>query len=336
VEGVVSLARRKSGIFISYRRDQAANAGRLYDHLSKRFGEDRVFYDVDSIVAGDDFSKEIISKVSQCGVMLVLIGPDWLGTAAVTRRRRIDKPNDWVRLEIETALRQGIWVVPVLVDGVKMPKASDLPRSLRPFARRHAFELSNIGFPREAGLLIQAVEQGYKVPQEEWRLNLQSNDGSKSTFRLSSDNREHLITISLTNRGKSVINVDGQVVATGLTSAGVTGQEIRLEALSRVFGPVATIKVDILNPATSYLENTVTCYRIVLEIDDQVLEYETQEYDRARERRLQNQLRRKRASDAVWNVLESDAFKGFLRDFNDLLREINDLLKSRHSERHHS
>jgi hypothetical protein len=331
---MVSVVRRKSDIFISYRRGEAAGiAGRLSDRLSERFGEDHVFMDIASIVPGADFSEKIISKVSKCGVMLVLIGPQWVGTALISRRRRIDKPDDWVRVEIETALQQGIWIIPVLVDGAEMPKTGDLPQSLRPLTRRHAFKLSNEGFRSEVGHLIEAIEEGYRVPQEEWRLSLQSRRGSTSAFRLSSGSREHLIAISLTNRGMSAIDIDGESVETGFTSAGITGREIPVAALSRQFGPVATIRVDILNPATTYVKNTPACFRVTLLIDDQLLEYETEEYDRSVERRSRNQLRRQRASDsvgrasgAVADYLNSDDFKHAFS--NAVVNSYRDLSKN--------
>jgi hypothetical protein len=329
VEGVVSVVQRKGGIFIGYRRDQMATARRLYDQLSKHFGEDRVFWDVATIPAGDDWAKRIVFEVSKCGVMLVLIGPDWLGTARITRRKRIGQPDDWVRVEIETALRQGIWIIPVLVDGAEVPKPGTLPESLRPLTRRHALELSHISFQDQVGLLIQAVERGYDFPQEEWQLDLQSNEKSSYAFLLSSGSTEHLIVINFTNLGKSFIYVDGQEVATGITSAGITGQEIVLESLSREFGAVATIRVETLNPATSYLDNRLTCFRIIVEIDDQVLEYETEEYDRALERQQRNQQRIGRASAAVKNFFNDQAVvDGIMSGISSALK---DALKGRRS-----
>jgi TIR domain-containing protein len=326
---VVSLVQRKGGIFIGYRRDQVATAGRLSDQLSKHFGEDRVFWDVATITSGDDWAKRIISEVSKCGVMLVLIGPDWLGSTRITRRKRIGQPDDWVRVEIETALRQGIWMIPVLLDGVEMPKAGTLPQSLRPLTRRQAFALSHISFRHQVGLLIQAVERGYEVPQEEWRLDLQSHEGSSHTFLLSSGSTEHLIVINFTNWGKSFIYVDGQEVATGITSAGIAGQEITLESLSREFGPVATIKLETLNPATSYLDNRLTCFRIILEMDDQVLEYKTEEYDRALERRQRNEQLIGQASAAVKNFFNNQAVvDGIMSGISNALK---DALKGRRS-----
>ena len=307
---------RKSGIFISYRRSQEDNARRLHALLSTRFGEDRVFRDYASITPGEDYHNRIMNEVSKCGVMLALIGPEWLGATGIPRRRQINKPGDWVRREIEKALETMTWIIPVLVDEAKMPREDDLPQSIRYLASRQGYVLSPDGFDREVGRLIHAIEKGYEVPQEEWRLDLQSSEGSSSTFRLWSDNREHLITISFTKLRKSAIYVDGQEAATEFT-AGITSNKIPLAALGSVFGSAATIMVETLNWATVVLESTIARYRIILEIDDQILKYESEEYSRAREKRNRNQLRReqvmKQASDSVKDFLESDSFKEALR-----------------------
>ena len=156
----MSSPRGHGGIFISYRREEtAANAGRLYDRLSDRFGEDRVFMDVDSVAYGVDFTRAVIDAVSGCDVLLALIGRDWLAITDEKGRRRLDNPDDWVRVEIETALQRDIRVVPVLVDGAVLPQVSDLPPSLRPLTRRQALELSHTGFRSEVTRLIAAVDQ---------------------------------------------------------------------------------------------------------------------------------------------------------------------------------
>jgi uncharacterized protein with WD repeat len=151
--------RGHDGIFVSYRReDTAGQAGRLYDRLGDHFGEDRVFMDVDSIGIGADFTRAIRDAVSGCSVLIVLIGQDWLTFTDGKRKRRLDNPDDWVRVEIETALQRDIRVVPVLVDGAALPQASDLPLSLRPLVERQALVLSHIGFRSEVSHLIAAIE----------------------------------------------------------------------------------------------------------------------------------------------------------------------------------
>jgi hypothetical protein len=148
------------GIFINYRReDTGASAGLLYDRLSNRFGETRVFMDINSIGLGADFASAVKEAVSSCDVLLVLIGPAWFTGTGRTGKRRIDDPDDWVRIEIETALERDIRVIPVLVDDAMLPSVSDLPPSLRPLVRRQAFQLSRDDFRPDISRLAEALEK---------------------------------------------------------------------------------------------------------------------------------------------------------------------------------
>lgn len=146
-----------AGVFVSYRRaDAAYAAGWLADRLAQRFGEGRVFKDVTSIGPGDDWAAEIMAAVGSCTVLLAVIGPGWFA-AAGTARRRLDDPADLVRLEIGTALARGVRVIPVLVDGARMPSAADLPADLARLAARQAVELRPDRFAADAGDLIEAL-----------------------------------------------------------------------------------------------------------------------------------------------------------------------------------
>ena len=96
-------------IFISYRREDSEDAaGRLKEKLSDHFGADRVFFDVDSIPVGVDFRRYIHDAVSQCNVLLAVIGRDWLGTDNAEGQRRLDDPTDFVRIEVESAFEQAV------------------------------------------------------------------------------------------------------------------------------------------------------------------------------------------------------------------------------------
>src|SRR6266508_306274 len=107
-------------IFISYRREETAYpAGWLYDRLADRFGGGQAFKDVDSIQLGDDFVEVITSAVGSCDVLLALIGDEWLTITDEDGQRRLDDPNDFVRLEIEAALTRNVRVIPILVDGAR-------------------------------------------------------------------------------------------------------------------------------------------------------------------------------------------------------------------------
>jgi hypothetical protein len=148
------------GVFISYRRQDAPDlAGRLYDRLEERFGADRVFMDVDSIEPGLDFRAVISRGVSSCAVLLAVIGDKWLTVTDARGRRRLDDPDDYVRLELEAGLTRDVRVIPVLVEGVAMPDSRELPDALSQLAGRNALEISHARFRRDAESLIAVVER---------------------------------------------------------------------------------------------------------------------------------------------------------------------------------
>jgi hypothetical protein len=145
-------------IFLSYRRsDSAGESGRLSDDLVARFGEQRVFMDVDAIQPGRDFRKAIHENVDACTVLLAMIGPTWLETQGTGGGRRLDSENDYVRLEIATALRRDIAVVPVLIRGARMPKADQLPEDLRELAYRNSVELTHARWKSDVQVLAAAL-----------------------------------------------------------------------------------------------------------------------------------------------------------------------------------
>ena len=146
-----------SGIFISYRRDdQAGFAGRLADALEARFGADNVFRDIEDIHPGDDFVVAIDQHLASVDVMLVLIGPAWL-TLSRNGVRRLDEPDDFVRMEIAAGLKSGKTVLPVLLDGATMPAEKDLPPSISALARRQAMRLTDAGWASDVARLVAAL-----------------------------------------------------------------------------------------------------------------------------------------------------------------------------------
>lgn len=121
-------------IIVSYRRsDSSATAGRIYDRLLTYFGEGSVFMDIDAIPFGTDFRTHIRSELLLSDILLAVIGPHWLGQGT-DGTNRIDDEADPVRVEVETALRHGITIVPVLIDGTTMPAAGQLPEPLKDLA----------------------------------------------------------------------------------------------------------------------------------------------------------------------------------------------------------
>ncbi len=158
-----------SGIFISYRRDDSSgDAGRLYDHLIAHFGKQMVFRDIDTIAPGSDFVRRIEDAVGACQVFLVLIGRSWLTTTGPDGRRRLENPADFVRLELTAALRQGIRMIPLLVQDAQMPRPQELPEPLQELARRNAIKLSDDRWGYDVSRLVAAIEQSVK-PQPSGR-----------------------------------------------------------------------------------------------------------------------------------------------------------------------
>jgi len=156
-----------SKIYLSYRRmDAVAYAGRLFDHLSRHFGPDSVFMDIGSIASGQDFAQVIESALNACNVVLVLIGSTWATSTGQDGRRRLDDPKDWVRLEVAAALRRNVLVVPVLIEGARLPDPTCLPEELRPLCQRHACELSDLRWAFDVGELVKDLEKvvRFKIP----------------------------------------------------------------------------------------------------------------------------------------------------------------------------
>jgi hypothetical protein len=151
-------------IFLSYRRQDSASAtGRLADRLEEHFGPARVFRDHDSIVVGDDFAAAIRRAIEASTVVLVIIGPDWLRATLPDGRRRLDDPDDWVRLEVEAAFDANLAVVPVLVEGARMPLEAELPATLGALARCQALELSDTRWRYDSDRLIRSLQTRFAI-----------------------------------------------------------------------------------------------------------------------------------------------------------------------------
>jgi hypothetical protein len=147
-------------IFISYRREETAYAaGWLFNRLADEFGRGQVFKDVDSIELGDDFVEVITNAVGSTDVLLALIGDEWLTMTDEHGKRRLDDPDDFVRLEIEAALARKVRLIPILVDGARMPGGDELPPSLAPLARRQALELSPSRFDFDTSRLLEVLDK---------------------------------------------------------------------------------------------------------------------------------------------------------------------------------
>jgi hypothetical protein len=169
------LAVPQAKIFLSYRReDSSGQAGRLNDRLALEFGRDSIFMDVDGIPLGTDFVRRLTAEVASCDVLLAVIGPKWIDIRDEYENRRIDDPNDFVRVEIGAALNRDIPVIPILLDGTKMPRVQQLPSDLHALAVRNALDLRHASFHSDLDRLIRELrlqtdkrEQSPEVHQEQ-------------------------------------------------------------------------------------------------------------------------------------------------------------------------
>lgn len=147
-------------IFINYRRqDSEGYVGRLFDHLLQHFDREEIFMDVDSIAPGKDFVAELENAVKACDVLISIIGPTWSRMTDENGERRLDQWNDFVRIEVATALKENKIVIPVLVGQAKMPAPNELPDDLAPLARRNAFVLSHLHFRDDVERLAKVIQE---------------------------------------------------------------------------------------------------------------------------------------------------------------------------------
>jgi N-acetylneuraminic acid mutarotase len=154
------MSRSAPKLFIGYRREETASyAGRLYDAMATRFGASNVFMDIE-LEPGLDFVEHIVKVVSACHAFLVIIGPTWATIPDSHGRPRIAGKEDYVRLEVETALRRtDVRVIPLLVAGARMPHSEELPEELRALTRRNAHELSDLRWHYDVQLLADTLKE---------------------------------------------------------------------------------------------------------------------------------------------------------------------------------
>jgi hypothetical protein len=145
-------------LFISYRRDDSAgHAGRLRDRLEREFGRDLLFMDVDAIPLGLNFIKVLRDEVAKCDVLLAVIGPNWATILDKNGKRRLDDKNDFVRIEIATALTRDIPVIPVLLDNAELPKPEQLPPDLEELSVRNGIYVRHASFHGDMDRLIAGL-----------------------------------------------------------------------------------------------------------------------------------------------------------------------------------
>jgi hypothetical protein len=154
-------------IFISYRRsDSGPYAGRIYDRLASHFDSANIFMDSANLKPGDNFLEVLEKSVSCCDVLLAIIGREWLSAKDDEGRVRLGRQSDPLTLEVSLALeRPETLVIPVLVEGARMPKVYELPMPVKNLAHRQAMEIDNQGFHQSIQSLIQTIEQHAQNPE---------------------------------------------------------------------------------------------------------------------------------------------------------------------------
>lgn len=189
---MVNAGNPPNRIFICYRREDSAGvAGRIYDRLAQTFGRNAVFKDVDSIPLGINFRDYIDSAVNRCDLVLVVIGKRWVEATDKDGSRRLDDAEDSVRVEIETALRRNIPIIPLLVQNASMPPRASLPPSLKELTYRNGMSVSDDPhFHADMNRLINYLESfpvgGVARPGSLTRSSLSSPEAQASSGHLES------------------------------------------------------------------------------------------------------------------------------------------------------
>jgi len=152
----------------------------LADRLALELGKDSIFIDVDNIPLGSDFVKRLTNEVQSCDVLLAVIGPKWLDIRDNENAPRLDDPTDFVRVEITAALQRDIPVIPILLNGAKIPRADRLPSALRDLAVRNALDVRHASFHDDVGRLIRSLKQ---IPSQRGGNEINSKLEEKSAAR---------------------------------------------------------------------------------------------------------------------------------------------------------
>jgi TIR domain len=149
-----------AGVFLSYRRNDAGGwAGRLRDHLALRYGEDRVWQDVDDLTVGSDYLPQILKNIAAADAVLIVIGPHWLNERTQDGKTRLANPKDVLRTEVVHALKRKTGVIPTLVGGATMPDPRDLPRSVAPLVKRNGIAIIDADWARSMQLLFERLQE---------------------------------------------------------------------------------------------------------------------------------------------------------------------------------
>lgn len=176
----LAMFRPRRKLFLSYRRgDSAYITGRLNDALVSRYGKNQVFMDVKSLMPGVDYKHELLEFERKCDAVLVVIGDQWLDAFDEAGNRRLEKQDDFVRIEIETSLKANVPVIPILLQDMKLPPVEQLPTSITELVAKQAVAIRpDPDFDHDIAQLIKTLE-GVKAEQKE---SLDQKSGENSWF----------------------------------------------------------------------------------------------------------------------------------------------------------
>jgi hypothetical protein len=207
-------------IFLNYRRDDSSGyALSLYRDLVDHFGAEQVFMDIDTISPGENFVERIEETMSTCDVVVALVGRGWLSATDEKGGRRLDDPEDFVRLELESAVERKVPLVPTLVHGARMPDRDDLPESLHPVALRQAIELHDTSWDADVARLIGVFERLARRAQPPAREDVaparpgEASGSAKTRRRPSITLHLPTVPIALRRRWRAALLVAGAVIA---------------------------------------------------------------------------------------------------------------------------
>jgi hypothetical protein len=175
-------AQKMVSIFISYRRDdERASAARIRDHLASTFGSTNVFMDVDNLLAGQRFDKELETVLAQTDCLLAVIGSRWL---ELLRHREASGEPDYVREEIANGLNRGIVMIPVLIDDANLPRTEELPDDIRNLVLYQKQQVSHERFGSDVKGLIYAIRSHFRAAKANRSVKLKISSVGRGMRRL--------------------------------------------------------------------------------------------------------------------------------------------------------
>jgi hypothetical protein len=147
-------------IFINYRRAEAEYAaGALGRELRRHFGDDRIFRDKEDIGGGASWKRRVLDEITGESALLILIGRDWATVTDAQGRRRLDNPDDPLRMEIADGLKDGAAILPILLENAEMPADAELPEDLRAITEHNALNLRDSDWPYDLTNICRTLEK---------------------------------------------------------------------------------------------------------------------------------------------------------------------------------